>query len=73
MAQLGTLLLFLALGASGFSVISFAARAFSSGKKERPGAPVLTVLITAGLLTLAVLTLVIALVTHNFQLEYVAS
>lgn len=72
MAAFGTLILFLVLGASAFSVIAFTGRALSN-RKQQPGVPVVTVLTTAGLLTLAVLLLAIALITHNFSLEYVAS
>ena len=72
MAAFGTLILFLALGVSAFSVIASVAH-FTSGQKTRPTVPVAAVLITAGLLTLAELVLAIALVTHNFRLEYVAS
>jgi len=72
MSAFGTLILFLALGVSAFSVILSVTRLLP-GSKERAATPVTTVALTAGLLTLSVLLLAIALITHNFQLEYVAS
>ncbi len=72
MADIGYIALFLALIASIYSAIAFA---FGGRGKHREliNSARNGLLVTCGLVTLSVAALVYALVTHDFQIEYVAS
>ena len=72
MADIGYIALFLALLASLYSAVTFVV-----GTKKQAPALINSarngLLSTCGLVTLSVLTLLYSLITHDFQIEYVAS
>jgi len=72
MANIGYIALFLALITSLFSAV-----AYIIGKKRRNQALIKyaknSLLATCGLVSAAVVTLLVAILTHNFQIDYVAS
>ncbi|MDP2918630.1 MAG: heme lyase CcmF/NrfE family subunit [Dehalococcoidia bacterium] len=72
MAVIGFATLFLALFVSAFSVLVSFSRLFS-GSRDRMITPVTTVAVACGLVSLSVLVLLIALLSHDFGIEYVWS
>ncbi|MFC1988352.1 heme lyase CcmF/NrfE family subunit [Chloroflexota bacterium] len=73
MADIGYIALFLALLASVYSVFAFSFGATGGRRQALIDSARNGLLVATGLISISTLILIVAFLTHNFQLEYVAS